>query len=299
MTNGRGRAVIVSGASRGLGLETALGLAAGGFEVWAGYRDEAQAARISEAAASRGVSLRPVRLDVTTPESAGAAVAQVVAQSGGLYGVVNNAAITLRGYFEDLSDAEIRRTFDVNLFGAMNLTRAALPHLRAAGRGRIVMMSSVGGRIGSMTLTAYVASKFAIEGFSESLSLELEPLGIQVVIIEPGIVRQRHLARRAARRAERARDPVGPVLRVVHSRRATGRRARPDLSAPSRGCGGGCSCGADGSQRPRLRYTVGRRASFVMSLRRHLARRAVRAVLLRRGHAARHRPPAAPPVQPT
>lgn len=268
MTNAAGRAVIVSGASRGLGLETSLALAAGGFDVWAGYRDQAHVARILEAAAGRGVSVRPIHLDVTTPESAGGAVATVVAQSGGLYGVVNNAAITLRGYFEDLSDAEIRRTLDVNLFGTMNLTRAALPHLRAARRGRIVMMSSVGGRIGSMTLTAYVASKFAIEGFSESLSLELEPLGIQVVIIEPGIVDSGiwHEGRRVA---ERALDASGPYYewftRSEQQADALVRtsRLRPaDVAATIRT--------ALTAQRPRLRYTVGRRASFVMSLRRHL-----------------------------
>jgi NAD(P)-dependent dehydrogenase (short-subunit alcohol dehydrogenase family) len=268
VTSAGRRAVLVSGASRGLGLETALTLAAGGFDVWAGYRDEAHPARILEAAAKRSVSVRPIRLDVTEPESAGAAVATVVAHSGSLYGVVNNAAITLRGYFEDLSDAEIRRTLDVNLFGTMNVTRAVLPHLRAARRGRIVMMSSVGGRIGSMTLTAYVASKFAIEGFSESLSLELEPLGIQVAIIEPGIVDSGiwHEGRRVAARAldasgpyyewfTRAEQQADALVRTSRLRPADVAAAvQTALTAP----------------RPRLRYTVGRRASLVMSLRRHL-----------------------------
>ena len=268
MTRAGSRTVIVSGASRGLGLETALGLGACGFDVWAGYRDEAHAARILEAAAGRGASVRPIRLDVTTPDSTTAAVEQVVAQSGGLYGVVNNAAITLRGYFEDLSDAEIRRTLDVNLFGTMNLTRAALPHLRAAGRGRVVMMSSVGGRIGSMSLTAYIASKFAIEGFSESLSLELEPLGIQVVIIEPGIVDSGiwHEGRRVA---ERALDASGPYYewftraeRQADALVQTSRLRPADVAAVIRT--------ALTARRPRLRYTVGRRAAFVMSLRRHM-----------------------------
>jgi NAD(P)-dependent dehydrogenase (short-subunit alcohol dehydrogenase family) len=268
MTRAGSRTVIVSGASRGLGLETALGLGAAGFDVWAGYRDEAHAARIVEAAAGRGASVRPIRLDVTTPDSATAAVEHVVAQSGGLYGVVNNAAITLRGYFEDLSDAEIRRTLDVNLFGTMNLTRAALPHLRGLRRGRIVMMSSVGGRIGSMSLTAYVASKFAIEGFSESLSLELEPLGIQVVIIEPGIV-DSEIWREGRRVAERAQDASGPYYewftraeREADALVRTSRLRPADVAATIRT--------ALTAQRPRLRYAVGRRAALVLSLRRHL-----------------------------
>jgi NAD(P)-dependent dehydrogenase (short-subunit alcohol dehydrogenase family) len=260
--------VLVSGASRGLGLETALTLAAGGFEVWAGYRDPAHAPRMAAAAAERGVSLRPVPLDVSAPESAERAVAAVVAGGGALYGVVNNAAVTLRGYFEDLTDAEIRRTLDVNLFGAMNLTRAALPCLRAAGSGRLVMMSSVAGRIGSMTLTAYVASKFALEGFSESLSLELEPLGIQVVIIEPGIV-DSGIWREGRRVASRALDSSGPYYqwftRAEEQADALVRtsRLRPaDVAAAIHT--------ALTVRRPRLRYMVGRRAAFVMSLRRHL-----------------------------
>ena len=147
-------------------------------------------------------------MDVTHTDSVSEAVEQIVAEDGRLYGLVNNAAVTLRGYFEDLSEEEIRRTLEVNLFGVMNVTRTVLPHLRANGAGRIVMMSSVGGRIGSMGLTAYVASKFGLEGFSESLSLELAPLGINVVIIEPRIV-PTEMWRNGRRVASRAMTPAG------------------------------------------------------------------------------------------
>src|SRR5262245_42345485 len=181
--------VLVTGATGGLGRETALALAARGFRVFAGARDLETADRIRAEARARGLQIEIVRLDVTDESSVAATVREVVDRTGGLYGVVNNAGITLRGYFEDLSEDDIRRVFDVNVFGAMLVTRHALPHLRQARRGRIVMMSSIAGRIGSMALTAYVSSKFALEGFAESLSLELMPLGVQVVIIEPGIVR--------------------------------------------------------------------------------------------------------------
>jgi NAD(P)-dependent dehydrogenase (short-subunit alcohol dehydrogenase family) len=258
----------VSGASRGLGLETALTLAANGFDVWAGYRDEAHRAAMLSAAHERGVAITPLALDVANRDSAARAVAQVADAAGGIYAIVNNAAVTLRGYFEDLQDDEIRRVFDVNLLGAMNLTRAALPFMRAAGRGRVVMMSSVAGRIGSMTLTAYVASKFGLEGFSESLALELEPLGIQVVIIEPGIV-DSGIWHEGRRIAAGARDTASPYYEWFVKAEAqadalvrTSRLRPADIAATV--------LTAVTTRRPRLRYTVGRRASLVMSLRRHL-----------------------------
>lgn len=265
---GRRRAVVVTGASRGIGLEAAVALAGAGFGVWAGYRQDGDDRRIAEAASARGVSLTPVRADVTSPEELTAAFARVASGPEPLYGVVNNAAITLRGYFEDLSETEIRQTLDVNLFGVMNVTRAALPHLRSAGRGRILMMSSVGGRIGSMGLTAYVASKFGLEGFSESLSLELKPLGIEVVIVEPGIVKTDMwgAARRIARRAADERSPYygwfTSAEEQADSLVRSSKLSPADVAA--------AVVHAMKTPRPRLRYTVGSRASIVMSLRRHL-----------------------------
>ena len=119
------------------------------------------------------------------------AVRTIVAETGGIYAVVNNAGQFLRGYFEDLSNGEVRQVFETNVFGTMAVTRAVLPHMRAAKRGRILIMSSVAGKIGAPTGSAYSASRFAQEGFAESLSQELEPLGIHVAlnIVEPGITR--------------------------------------------------------------------------------------------------------------
>ena len=260
--------VLVTGATRGLGLESALALGARGFRVWAGYRSDADAAVIEEAAAARGVTVRPLRIDVTDATSAGAAVERILAAGGRLYGLVNNAAVTLRGYFEDLSDAEIRSTLEVNLFGAMNATRAVLPHLRAAGRGRIVMMSSVGGRIGSMGLTAYVASKFGIEGFGESLSLEMAPLGVQVVIVEPGIVNTAMWGD-GRRIAAAARSTASPYYEwFTRAEAQADALVRSSKLTPADVAA--VVADAMTARRPRLRYTVGRRASLVMSLRRYL-----------------------------
>jgi len=260
--------VLVTGAGGSLGLETVLALAQRGFRVFAGVRDADSQRRIEEAAQQRALSVQPVLLDVDDEESAAAAVAAVAGAAGGLYAAVNIAGVQVRGYFEDLDEAEIRRVFEVNVFGAMRVTREVLPYLRAAGRGRIVMMSSVAGRIGSMGLSAYVASKFALEGFAESLALEVQPLGIGVSIVEPGIVRTDIWGRNRGI-ALRALDPAGPYHewfkraereadRLVETSTLTPRLVAAEVVR------------ALTEARPRLRYVVGSRASLVVSLRRHL-----------------------------
>src|SRR5579863_2229970 len=167
----RDQGVLVTGARRGLGRETALTLAQAGFYVWAGVRDPESGAALQQAARERFAEIDPVILDVTDPLSIETVFEKIAGSSRRLFGLVNNAGITGRAYFEDFPEQRVRRIFEVNLFGTMNVTRRALPLLRQAGRSRIVMITSIGGRIGSMSVAPYVASKFAIEGFSEALSL--------------------------------------------------------------------------------------------------------------------------------
>src|SRR5438093_940068 len=150
------RAVLVTGASSGLGLETSVYLAERGFRVFATMRDPGRRGDLDAEAARRRASVEVVRLDVTDPASVRSAVATVVERAGGIYALVNNAGIQLRGYFEDLAPREIQDVFDTNLFGAMAVTRAVLPHMRGAGRGRIVMIASMGSRIGCPALSAYL-----------------------------------------------------------------------------------------------------------------------------------------------
>jgi NAD(P)-dependent dehydrogenase (short-subunit alcohol dehydrogenase family) len=213
-----------------------------------------------------------------------------------LYAVVNNAGIHLRGYFEDLEEAEIRRVFEVNLFGIMTVTRHALPYLRGARCGRIVVMSSIAGRIGSMGLTAYVSSKFALEGFAESLALEVEPLGIRVVIVEPGIV-QTDIWGKNRQIAARALDPGGPYHEwFQRAEREADKLVRSSKLMPADVAAGVARALTD--RKPRLRYIIGKRSSLVVALRRHLPGElferlyfgeVVRRVTGRRGFAGRAR----------
>jgi NAD(P)-dependent dehydrogenase (short-subunit alcohol dehydrogenase family) len=253
MRGGRpGDVALVTGASRGLGLEAAVRLAEGGFRVWAGVRDLSARAEVDAHAGARRVGLEVVRLDVTDPRSVDEAVAQVEEASGPIYALVNNAGISVGGYFEDLSEREVRSVLDVNLFGAMNVTRRVLPGMRKAGRGRLVMMSSYCGRIATIGAAPYVASKFALEGWGESLSLEVRPFGIDVVILEPGLVPTR-LVDGERRVAARARDPQ--IVRHAHVRAAdVAERVHRVCVLPH----------------PRLRYAIGRRARLVIALRQRL-----------------------------
>ena len=260
--------VLVTGSSTGLGLETALYLAERGFRVYATVRDESSRPEVLKAAAERGVGLEVLRLDIADPASIDAAISTILAESGGIYGLVNNAGIGLRGCFEDLTDAEIRQVFEVNIFGTMAVTQRVLPHLRAAGRGRVVTITSVGGRISTFGLSAYCATKFAQEAFGESLALELSPFGVQSVLIEPGIIlTSRWTTNRGT--AKHAMDPESPYYSMFQRHEeladeiAHKSRTKPvDVARTIHR--------ALTVKRPRMRYIVGGPASVVVALRRFL-----------------------------
>jgi NAD(P)-dependent dehydrogenase (short-subunit alcohol dehydrogenase family) len=257
--------VLVTGASSGLGLETALHLAERGFRVFATMRDPGRRARLDEEAARRGVAVEVLSLDVTDADSVRSAVATAVERAGGLYGLVSNAGVQVRGYFEDVAPDEMRAVFDTNLFGAMAVTRAVLPHMRAAGRGRIVLMGSIGGRIASPGLGAYCASKFGLEGFAEALALEVKLVGVDVSIVEPGIVAT-EIWGANLRQARKALDPAGPYYRWFSRGEALAQRLV--AAAPTRPIDVAKSVHhALSARRPRARYVVGHRPRLMLALR--------------------------------
>jgi NAD(P)-dependent dehydrogenase (short-subunit alcohol dehydrogenase family) len=261
--------VLVTGASTGLGLEAAVYLAERGFEVYAGLRDLSRRSQLDAEAARRQVQLRVLQLDITNPAHIQAAVQAMLERSGHIYGVINNAGLGLRGYFEDLSEEEIRRVFEVNVFGTMAVTQAVLPHMRAARRGRIIIMSSIAGKIGGMSVSAYCATRHALEGFGESLAQEVRPLGLHVVLIEPGIIKTEHFTSPNRGVAERALDPGSPYYEWF--RQAEKLADQLVETAPDKPSDVAKAIyQALTAKRPRMRYMIARRGSLVLALRRCL-----------------------------
>ncbi|GAA1394910.1 oxidoreductase [Luteococcus peritonei] len=177
-----GRVAIITGASSGIGRATALELARAGFEVWAGARRTELMAELN----AEGIRVLP--LDVTDEASMRFFVDAVLAGAGRIDVLVNNAGLGGYGAVEDLPLEAGRAQFEVNLFGLARMIQLVLPTMRAQGQGRIVNISSMGAKIYEPFAAWYHASKFAVEGFSDSLRLELKPFGIHVAMVEPGIV---------------------------------------------------------------------------------------------------------------
>jgi NAD(P)-dependent dehydrogenase (short-subunit alcohol dehydrogenase family) len=177
-------AIVISGASTGIGADCAERLARDGFLVFAGVRSDADAARV-EALHS---NIRGLRLDVSDDASIAAAVVTVEASGAVLRAVVNNAGIAIAGPLEFLPMAEIRRQFDVNFFGALAVTQAFLPQLRRS-RGRVVFVGSISGRLAVPFIAPYSTSKFALHAAADALRVELAPSGMHVALVEPSSVK--------------------------------------------------------------------------------------------------------------
>ena len=275
-TSYRSELMVVSGASTGMGAATARALASRGYHVLAGVRRGADA----DALAADGVE--PVTLDITRPEHVRALVDRIASDPDRrpLRALVNNAGISVNAPVETLPLDEWRRLFDVNLFGHVAVTQALLPFLHES-RGRIVNISSVGGKVAMATYGAYAGAKFALEAVSDSLRRELAPHGVQVVVVEPGAVRteigERGAATAtalAARMSPEQQQRYGGLVRAVvaHSLRFT-RAGQPADRA------GSVIAEAATTARPRTRYTVGRDAALLAPLTRVLPDRVLDRIL--------------------
>ncbi|MGY1607764.1 MULTISPECIES: SDR family NAD(P)-dependent oxidoreductase [unclassified Geodermatophilus] len=180
--------VLITGSSSGLGLETAVELAGRGWQVVASMRDPQRRTALDARAREAGLDpLDVVALDVTDPDSAKRAVEETLELTGGrLDALVGNAGTASGGAFEDTDEGEWQRVLDTNLLGGMRLAKLVLPVMRRQRAGRLLFVSSDSARYGNPGLSLYCASKWALEGWAESLAYEVEPFGVRVVLVEPG-----------------------------------------------------------------------------------------------------------------
>jgi NAD(P)-dependent dehydrogenase (short-subunit alcohol dehydrogenase family) len=255
--------VLITGTSSGIGLSAAIECAAAGHRVVATLRDLDRRGELEKAAAARNVRVSIEQLDVTA-EGIDTKIRELILKYGPFYGLVNNAGIAVAGAFEEISDADMREQFDTNVFGLMSVTRAVLPSMRAAERGRIINVSSVSGRVGLPGFSAYAASKHAIEGFSEALRLELEMFGIQVCLVEPGMFKTPIFFGNQRRGA--LIDKEGPYAGLTGT---IERKILEDIEkAPPPDAVGRAIARILGATSPAFRSPVGRDAHAVVTLRR-------------------------------
>jgi len=201
------KVAIVTGSSSGNGL-TSLLLAKNGFYTYATMRNTDKSTRIKEIAKNDGLPLEVLQLDVTDDKSIADDIEIIDNRHRRIDVLVNNAGYEHHGAVEELSMDEIKTQFETNFFGAVRVTKAVLPTMRKQRSGTIVNVSSIGGIIGVPLNSAYVGSKFALEGFSESIKYELEGFGIKVILIEPGAVNTNFLDN--AKQAQTTMNPDSP-----------------------------------------------------------------------------------------
>jgi NAD(P)-dependent dehydrogenase (short-subunit alcohol dehydrogenase family) len=204
---------VVTGSSSGIGYETSLILARNGFLTYATMRNLNKSENMKLIVAKENLPIQIKQLDVTDDVSVKNAIQEISSEAGHIDVLVNNAGYGLNGAFEDLAMDEIKAQYETNVFGLVRTTQAVLPIMRRQKSGTIVNISSGAGRFGFPGSSAYVSTKFAVEGLSESMSYELEPFGIKVVIVEPGVIRTNFVDGMVV--AKKSQDPNSPYSQIT------------------------------------------------------------------------------------
>ena len=187
------KVAVVTGASSGIGFETALALAREGYHTYATMRDTTKSDKIKELGQKDGLKISVLELDVDNDDSVKVTIKKILDEKQRIDVLVNNAGWGLWGCVEDVSVDEFKTQFETNFFSVIRLIQEVGPTMRKQGSGNIINITSVAGRIGFPASPAYISSKFALEGLSESLRLEMAPFGVDVIIIEPGVIKTNFL----------------------------------------------------------------------------------------------------------
>jgi len=247
------KVAVVTGSSTGIGYETSLILARNGFLTYATMRNLNKSESIESITTKENLPINIKQLDVTDDTSVKNAVDAMLSETGRIDLLVNNAGYGLNGAFEDLAMDEIKAQYETNLFGLIRTTQAVLPIMRRQKSGTVINISSGVGRFGLPGSSAYVSTKFAVEGLSESMSYELEPFGIKVVLVEPGVIKTNFVDGMVI--ARKSQDPKSPYSQIIQ-KMVTGLEemmkngSSPDLVAK-------VVLNAATNENPSLRYLAG------------------------------------------
>lgn len=258
---------LVTGASSGFGLLTSIELAKARFRVVASLRDLSRRDRLDQVAAAGGVAAKvDIRmLDVTKFEAIPSFVDGVVRDYGRLDVLANNAGFAVAGFAEDIQLDELRLQFETNFFGAVAMTKAVLPTMRQQHSGHIIQISSIAGLQGAVTVSSYSASKHALEGWSESLRMEVNSLGIKVVLVEPGAFQTDIWTRGAVMGNQATKDTSPNIQRTRRMRTTIEKLPKADPIAVAR-----LIVSIALNPNPKLRYLAGRDAKLQLAMKRIL-----------------------------
>jgi NAD(P)-dependent dehydrogenase (short-subunit alcohol dehydrogenase family) len=261
------KVAIITGSSSGIGFETSLILARNGFHTYAAVRNLDKSQPLIDMAKKDGLSIQAIELDVSNDKSVKDAINKVLSENKRIDVVVNNAGYALVGSFEEMSMDEIKSQFETNFFGAIRVIQAILPSMRNQRNGRIVNLSSMGGRMAIPLDSAYHGTKFALEGLSESLQYEVEQFGIKIIIIEPGAIKSNFFNN--LKMASKAQRPDSPYTQMMQKLNAGFSFILENAAHPVEVAK--VILAAVTSEDPQLRYTVGDDAAMILQAKRTMS----------------------------
>jgi NAD(P)-dependent dehydrogenase (short-subunit alcohol dehydrogenase family) len=257
------KVALVTGSSSGIGFETALLLSKSGFHTYASMRNLEKSKNITEIVNTENLPLRVIQLDVNDDISVKNAINKIIAENGRIDVLINNAGYGLFSPIEDITLDQVKEQFETNFFGVVRLVKEVLPVMRKQRNGIIVNVSSGADRVAIPVSSAYVATKFALEGLSESMRYELKEFGINIIIIEPGVIRTNFVENmKTAGTRSRSESPYADLI----GRTLKGFGGLMDNSSPPK-LVAEAILNAITSKEPEIRYVVGDDAKSIMKVR--------------------------------
>jgi len=253
------KVAVVTGTSSGIGFETALALAREGYYTYATMRNTAKGDKLKELSSKESLKIDVLELDVDNENSAKTAIKHILDQKQRIDVLVNNAGWALWGCVEDVSVDEFKTQFETNFFSIIRLIQEVGPTMRKQGSGTIVNISSVVGRIGFPASPAYISSKFALEGLSESLRFEFSPFGVDVIIIEPGVIKTNFMKNmKMAKKSE-----LDTIYKDITTKVVSGVKMMVEMGTPPKEVAN-TIVKAIKDKKPLPRYVVGNDASMFL-----------------------------------